>query len=134
MDRVPDTINAADTRYCCRSGSRLAPAAPLIRRGGVITPASMPMPEPESDSRCVQVTCLLEAGKRTESMLKAEKKGEEEGHPVVEAKERGITPCSLHKRNIGREEKSIVVCANKTLLGEKDPFEAPYPVADGLLP
>lgn len=41
MDNKPETIKAVETRYCCISPVRLAPAAPLSRIGGVMIPASM---------------------------------------------------------------------------------------------
>lgn len=41
MVRVPDTMRAVETRYCCMSVGRLTPLVPDIRSGGVMTPASM---------------------------------------------------------------------------------------------
>lgn len=40
-ERIPQTIREVETRYCCKSGGKLAP--PVVDRmiGGVITPASI---------------------------------------------------------------------------------------------
>lgn len=50
-------------------------------------------------------------------MLEAKKHGEENGHTVVESKERCCSSLALHEWEVGFEEKAIVVISNKTVLG-----------------
>lgn len=41
LDKIPDTISAVETRYCCCSVDKLAPPGPDRINGGVMMPASI---------------------------------------------------------------------------------------------
>lgn len=56
-------------------------------------------------------------------MLKSQQQGQEDWHPVIEAKERGSLRRSFHKGEVRLEEKCVIVIAEQSLSGEENSLQ-----------
>lgn len=60
-----------------------------------------------------------DTGQHCQSVLKAEQESQNDGHAVVQSEEGGRPTILLEERNVGAEEKGIIVATDEALLGEE---------------